>query len=73
MEGKVVKEIISGTHTAELFVQCLETQMERHEGCSLKTQESGKKRSESGETIGAYYATGRKIEFDQKYQIPKDR
>jgi hypothetical protein len=32
-----------------------------------------RKRAESGETIGAYYATGRKIEFDQKYQIPKDR
>jgi len=44
MEGKVVKEIISGTHTAELFVQCLETQMERHEGCSRKAQESGKKK-----------------------------
>jgi hypothetical protein len=44
MEGKVVKEIISGTHTAELFVQYLESQMERHEGCSLKMQESGKKK-----------------------------
>jgi hypothetical protein len=32
-----------------------------------------RKRSESGETIGAYYATGRKIKFDQKYPIPKDR
>jgi hypothetical protein len=41
---KVVKEIISGTHTVELFVQCLESQMERHEGCSLKMHESGKKK-----------------------------
>jgi hypothetical protein len=31
-----------------------------------------RERSESGETIGAYYATGNKIEFDQKYPIPKD-
>jgi hypothetical protein len=28
----------------ELFVQCLESQMERHEGCYLKMQESGKKK-----------------------------
>jgi hypothetical protein len=34
MKGKVVKEIISETHTAELFVQYLVSQMERHEGCS---------------------------------------
>jgi hypothetical protein len=32
-----------------------------------------RKRSESGETIGGSYATGGKIKFDQKYQIPKDR
>jgi hypothetical protein len=38
---KVVKKIISGTHTAELFVQYLESQMKRHEGCSLNMQESG--------------------------------
>jgi len=43
MEGKVVKEIISETHTAELFVQYLVSPMERHEGCSLKIRESGKK------------------------------
>jgi hypothetical protein len=29
--------------------------------------------SESGETVGGSYATGRKIKFDQKYQIRKDR
>jgi hypothetical protein len=73
MRIKVVKKIISGTHSAELFVHCLESHMERHEGCSLKMQESGKKRSESGETIGGSYATGRKIKFDLKYQIAKDR
>ena len=33
-----VKEIISETHTAELFVQYLVSQMERHEGCSLKAK-----------------------------------
>ena len=44
MQIKVVKEIISGTHTTELFVQCLESYMERHEGCSLKAQESGKRK-----------------------------
>jgi len=44
MRIKVIKEIMSGTHTAELFVQCLESQMKRHEGCSLKMQESGKKK-----------------------------
>ena len=32
-----------------------------------------RKSSESGEAIGGSNATGRKIEFDQKYQIPKDR
>jgi hypothetical protein len=32
-----------------------------------------RKRSESGETMGGFYATGRKIKFDQKYQIRKDR
>ncbi len=32
-----------------------------------------RKRSESGEAIGGSYATGNKIEFDQKYPIPKDR
>jgi hypothetical protein len=31
-----------------------------------------RKRSESGEAMGGFYATGRKIEFDQKYQIRKD-
>jgi hypothetical protein len=39
-----VKEIISGTHSAELFVHCLESHMKRHEGCSLKMQESGEKK-----------------------------
>ena len=34
MRIKVLKEIISETHTAELFVQYLVSQMERHEGCS---------------------------------------
>ena len=72
MRIRVVKEIILGTHTTELFVQCLESQMERHEGCSLKAQEVERKRSESGEAIGGSYATGNKIEFDQKYPIPKD-
>jgi hypothetical protein len=32
-----------------------------------------RKRSQSGETLGGSYATGNKIEFDQKYPIPKDR
>jgi hypothetical protein len=32
-----------------------------------------RKRSESGETKGGAYATGRKIEFNQKDQIRKDR
>ena len=73
MRIKVVNEVISGTYTAELFVQCLESYMERHEGCSLKAQESRKKKVESGEAIGGSYATGNKIEFDQKYPIPKDR
>jgi len=36
-------------------------------------QESGKKKVRIGEAIGGYYATGRKIELDQKYLIPKDR
>jgi hypothetical protein len=44
MRIKVVNEIISRTHTAELFVPCLESQMERHEACSLKAQESGEKK-----------------------------
>lgn len=39
MRIKVVKEIISGTLTAELFVQYLESQMQRHEDCSVKMQE----------------------------------
>jgi len=38
-----VKEIVSGTHRAEVFVQCFRSQMERHEGCSLKMHGSGKK------------------------------
>ena len=40
---KVVKEIISGTHTAELFAQSLESQMGRHEGCCLMRQEVERK------------------------------
>jgi hypothetical protein len=32
-----------------------------------------RKGSDSSETRGGSYATGRKIEFDQKYQIRKDR
>jgi hypothetical protein len=32
-----------------------------------------KENSESDETIEGSYATGRKIKFDQNYQIPKDR
>jgi hypothetical protein len=32
-----------------------------------------RKSSESGEAIGGSNATGRKIKFDQKYPIPKDR
>jgi hypothetical protein len=32
-----------------------------------------RKRSGSGETIEGFHATGNKIEFDQKYPIPKDR
>jgi hypothetical protein len=31
-----------------------------------------RKSSESGEAIGGSNATGKKIEFDQKYQIRKD-
>jgi hypothetical protein len=38
-----------------------------------RSEKVERERSESGETIGAYYATGKKIEFDQKYPIPKDR
>ena len=39
-----VKEL-SQEHTfAEVFVQCLGSQMERHEGCSLKMHGSGKKK-----------------------------
>jgi hypothetical protein len=32
-----------------------------------------RKGQQSGEAMGGSYATGRKIEFDQKYQIRKDR
>jgi hypothetical protein len=32
-----------------------------------------RKKSQSGEALGGSYATGRKIEFDQKYQIRQDR
>jgi len=46
--------------------------MERHEGCSLKMHGSGKKKVRIGEAIGGYYATGRKIELDQKHQIRKN-
>jgi hypothetical protein len=46
--------------------------MERREDCFLKMQKV-ERRSESGEAMGGSYATGRKIEFDQKYQIRKDR
>ena len=73
MKGKVVKEIISETHTAELFVQYLVSQMERHEGCSQDPSQWKEKGQNQVKTIGAYYATGKKIEFDQKYPIPKDR
>jgi hypothetical protein len=47
--------------------------MERHEGCSHKSHGSGKKKVRIGETMGGSYATGKKIKFDQKYQIAKDR
>jgi hypothetical protein len=36
-----------------------------------KKSESGE--ALAGEALGGSYATGRKIEFDQKYQIRKDR
>jgi hypothetical protein len=38
-----------------------------------RSEKVERERSESGEAIGGSYATGRKIEFDQKYPIPKDR
>jgi hypothetical protein len=40
---------------------------------ALATCKKVERRSESGEAIGDSYATGNKIEFDQKYPIPKDR
>jgi hypothetical protein len=60
-----VKELSRERTFAEIFVQCLGSQMERHKGCSLKMHGSGKKRKESGEAIGGSNATGGKIEFDQ--------
>ena len=39
-----VKELSQERTFAEVFVQCLGSQMERHEGCSLKMHASGKKK-----------------------------
>jgi len=47
MRIKVVNEVISGTYTAELFVQCLESYMERHEGCSLKIRRKSKEKGQN--------------------------
>jgi hypothetical protein len=71
MEGKVVKEIMSGTYTAELFVQCLESQMERHEGCSRNMQESGKKKVRISETIGGLMQPGEKLNLTRSIRSPK--
>jgi hypothetical protein len=69
---KVVKEIISGTHTAELFVQCLESQMERHEGCSLKMQESRKEKDQNQvKTMGGYMQPGEKLNLTRSIRSPK--
>src|SRR6266545_1008778 len=71
MEGKVVKEIIPGTYTAELFVQCLESQMGRHEGCTPEMQQVERKRSESGETIGGLMQPGEKLNLTRSIRSPK--
>jgi hypothetical protein len=40
---------------------------------ALSRPKKVERKTESGETKGGAYATGRKIKFDQKYQIRKDR
>jgi hypothetical protein len=48
--------------------------MERHEDCSLKIARKWKEKGQSQLKLQELLnETGRKIKFDQKYQIPKDR
>jgi hypothetical protein len=73
MEGKVVKEISQGRTLPSFLCSVWRVIWRGMKVALSRPKKVERKRSESGETIGAYYATGRKIEFDQKYQIPKDR
>jgi hypothetical protein len=73
MQIKVVKEIISGTDTAELFVSVRRVTWRGMKVAPSRCKKVERNRAESGEAIGGSYATGNKIEFDQKYQIRKDR
>src|SRR4029453_19027811 len=68
---KLVNEIISGTHTSELFVQCLESQMERHEGCSLKIQESGRKGQNQVKLWEVFMQPGEKLNLTRSIRSPK--
>jgi hypothetical protein len=71
MRIKVVKEIISGTHRGQLLCSVWGVRW-RGMKVALSRYKKGKRKVRI-RNCGRCYATGRKIEFNQKYQIPKDR
>jgi hypothetical protein len=69
MRIKVVKEIILRTHCRAFCAVFGES-----DGVAWRLlSQDVRKWKEKDEAIGDSYATGRKIEFDQKYPIPNDR
>ena len=72
MQIIVVKEIISGTHTSELFVQYLESQMERHEGCSLKDARKWKEKGQNQVKLWeVLMQPGEKLNLTRTIRSPK--
>ena len=71
MRIKVVKEIISGTLTAELFVQYFVSQMERHESCSLKMQERKAKAQNQVKLREVLMQPGEKLNLTRSIRSPK--
>ena len=71
MQIIVVTKIISGTPAAQLFVQYLESQMERHEGCSVKIQERKAKGQNQVKLWEVLKRPGEKLNLTRSIRSPK--
>ena len=63
--------VISGTQTADLFVQGLESQMERHEVCSLKMQERKAKGENQVKPWEVFMQPGEKLNLTRSIRSAK--